>query len=1309
MNQHPPDPMRTGDGGRQELTDLRSSRKQVRRQQTPPEDIVQRARHAAAAGGYAGLAVLLADHPLQVWFGVPPGELAAMFRKIPNATLRDEPVALLLVEWLRALGLASFSDQPVVASSPESTHWFRQWQKAAEAVRFRIGGDPVAAYQLIREMPDQLARIPSMSDDFRALRGILLTQKATTAMLAGEFRDALSLLSRVLLASPVAGMDFLVREVGIRSALLHALYGDPDLARSHYRDAGIVPRTQSWVEQQLDSEEQLVAALLLIDTDPAAARSRIHELTMQQMGEMWPFYLLALQRAAMACDDEDQGVVRERIAALREAGFESRACSGVPETALATTAFLDAVFAGDHERARLEAGRIDSRFWLTRAISALLNGTPSGAREAAAIAHAVREHTEGLLRAERWRILILAFATHAIGDIDEAVELLGSMSNGLSRMERALIRRFSPTLADRGAQFLAPSDDTRSEHGPAPAHLGRLPQGWVVRDRVLSLFDAAATAAVIEVTGTAGYGKSTAVLDWVRQRPHSEQVIWFAADEQSREPLGFWTSFHHSLQTAGIVREDGPWGHSGEDVVPQSLDYLISRLMTALHRTPRTVRIVIDDLHAFADDTVDTLITFAAQVPTLRLIVISRQSTAFTAGSLPVRSSVAQITQSDLAFTETEAESLHHSVHTTVPLEEIGRLNSAAQGNPLSMRVALAISSEDASAQTRLIRARRFLINELLSTYSEQQREWAILLAFPPTVPPELAARITGADDAQQLLSSFAAAGIGELDRDGNFTFHDLIREHLLQVAPRSVPTGRIRHACITSASWFQPRRGHAVTALSLYVQADAFKEVWPLFVRHFNEMTLNAPARVEEILVAAKGQRFDSEPGAVIALGLLSMARHTVHAPELVEQLHRAVAALEETLADGSISNDERIHASTALYAGYRALRDHDAANEASERFIAFLEKEKLLGSPALSAVLLQVARGNIITQNFGSAMRIIDAFSVGGPYVAHRTTLRAYIHAIRGEIPASDFAIESIAESEVQPWQDTPKAIGWHLARLLRNLEGEHPEQVDAEVRALSERFLPTEHWPYIIWVHALAFTLNDSRTGLEYLVERRRSMMQRTTSPTALALLEAGIADLALAAGNLELAQGILSRSPAGTEHPAMKLSLARLSLTRAEQTSAHPLRQLLDAPDLWPRHRAQALLLLATIEARADNSDAAGRYYNAAHATLSVHELRTPVRLAPAAELRELANRAKLAPLPGGDQPSVIVWGRRDLGFTPREMSVLRELASARSLREIANEHFLSYHTIKSQAQSIYRKLGVQSRTAAVTAAREAGLL
>jgi len=61
------------------------------------------------------------------------------------------------------------------------------------------------------------------------------------------------------------------------------------------------------------------------------------------------------------------------------------------------------------------------------------------------------------------------------------------------------------------------------------------------------------------------------------------------------------------------------------------------------------------------------------------------------------------------------------------------------------------------------------------------------------------------------------------------------------------------------------------------------------------------------------------------------------------------------------------------------------------------------------------------------------------------------------------------------------------------------------------------------------------------------------------------------------------------------------------------------------------------------------------------------------------------------------------------MTPREIDILQRVAQGYSNREIAEATGLSRLTIESYTKTIYRKLAVGSRTAAVFAARKRGLL
>ena len=76
----------------------------------------------------------------------------------------------------------------------------------------------------------------------------------------------------------------------------------------------------------------------------------------------------------------------------------------------------------------------------------------------------------------------------------------------------------------------------------------------------------------------------------------------------------------------------------------------------------------------------------------------------------------------------------------------------------------------------------------------------------------------------------------------------------------------------------------------------------------------------------------------------------------------------------------------------------------------------------------------------------------------------------------------------------------------------------------------------------------------------------------------------------------------------------------------------------------------------------------------------------------------------ARLPKPRGPSVF----RGPALTAAELRLLPLLATHLSFPQIAAEKFLSPNTIKTQAISIYRKLGVSNRSQAVTRARELGL-
>lgn len=169
-----------------------------------------------------------------------------------------------------------------------------------------------------------------------------------------------------------------------------------------------------------------------------------------------------------------------------------------------------------------------------------------------------------------------------------------------------------------------------------------------------------------------------------------------------------------------------------------------------------------------------------------------------------------------------------------------------------------------------------------------------------------------------------------------------------------------------------------------------------------------------------------------------------------------------------------------------------------------------------------------------------------------------------------------------------------------------------------------------------------------------------------------------------------------------HPTQALSLATAGLVRARDgDSAAAVAWLKQAGDLVDRFDqfsawyeaeariviARALLLLDDVAGARARLGEAGRYLR-----------RTPDATVLRAWIEQAWKDADAAQTMSGRWP-----------LTPAELRLLHHLPSHLSYREIAEEMFVSANTVKTQAQSIYRKLGASSRSEAVACARSAGLL
>jgi LuxR family maltose regulon positive regulatory protein len=229
-------------------------------------------------------------------------------------------------------------------------------------------------------------------------------------------------------------------------------------------------------------------------------------------------------------------------------------------------------------------------------------------------------------------------------------------------------------------------------------------------------------------------------------------------------------------------------------------------------------------------------------------------------------------------------------------------------------------------------------------------------------------------------------------------------------------------------------------------------------------------------------------------------------------------------------------------------------------------------------------------------------------------------------------------------------------------------------------------------------------EARAPLEALIQRVSPIEQPYAVVDALALLALVASDEeddqtapALAARAVETAeaQGLAAVPLSGIVHLAKGRALLRQGKLAEAQERLEWALQLFGI-DAMAVHRAHGLLLLAAVRHAAGDLPGAAALLNEARKL--VQQLTDP-----------------------GVLPALVDQAQRQLRTTPRrriepaaplterELVVLRLLPTQLSTREIARELSVSVTTIRSQVQSIYRKLQVSSRAGAVTNARQLGLL
>lgn len=806
---------------------------------------------------------------------------------------------------------------------------------------------------------------------------------------------------------------------------------------------------------------------------------------------------------------------------------------------------------------------------------------------------------------------------------------------------------------------------------------------------------------------------------------------------------------------------------------PPSLQHMLTRWLNELARTACSGLLVLDDYHLVTEACIhETLILFLAHAPaTLRILVLTRHAPPFPLPRWRARGDLCEIQAADLRFSQEETTHFLQHTLTLAPgllsTEDVYQAHKRTEGWAAGLRL-LSLILQGCASRQEVTRAlahfageqpalQRYLVTEVLHALPHTLQDFLLQTSLLDRLTGDLCDTITSGQESARILAEIERAGIflDALDGPGTwYRYHALFAEAMRVEARRRLSTHTLRSLFRRASRWYAHQQmafeaieaafqawdtGLAATLIEQALERPAKF----LFGTHLLQQAPPFPT-LRRWLEQLPEELLKSRP--LLCLGYatsLVFASAQAQAPLPAESFARLLGTLQ--LAEDGWRREQNVARLGEVYA-FRAmiLRQPGAIREAmryARRSLALLPADAVASR---GMVLWLVGVGEMQEGRIQDAQRTFLQVRAFCETLGHAGIMRAstvwlsMVYIARGAFRQAGALLGQML-TEARAAQDSDDICD-ALLGLARLAYGRN-ELIGAEEQA---------------------------QEALE-LAKSMASEALQVQATLLLAHIELARGHLSAARGRCSEQLGLLSA--ALPQRPQLERALqamqARLALRQGDMITVKrwweslsdsdelPLalceeEQLLRARWLYAQNQAEAACLL--LNALLADARQAGREVHTweiqlllaqGHAvrgdTPGARELLRNVieQVHPEGEIRLFLDEGEalaallqplLPQLQGEAQRAFlrlllftfaqerIAPGRQLPSFAPlalplsaQEQRVLRLLALGRSNPEIAHALVVSLNTIKTQVQSIYRKLNVHNRVEASELARSLNLL
>ena len=902
---------------------------------------------------------------------------------------------------------------------------------------------------------------------------------------------------------------------------------------------------------------------------------------------------------------------------------------------------------------------------------------------------------------------------------------------------------------------------------------------------------------IIVVTGPGGAGKSTLMAAWANElTARSDGVGWASLGSDDNDPATLWATLLGALRDAvtsgavatverGAPAEVLAVAAEGREALetmrapaPRAVPAFVGRLARVLREVPYPIWLLLDDVHLVRDpaglDSLNLLMRWAPSP--LRIVLGARADPALHLPRLRLEGRVRDIRDGELRFLPDEAEAMLAAHGVRLTYTQLNRLHSLTEGWAAGLGLAAASlrTGRDVdhfltwfAGETGAMAA--YLIEEVLAGLDHDALEFMLVTCVAERLTPELAQRLSGRDDAGEILGKLADANTLVSVTTGSVTtyrYHSLLRGYL---SARLKRLGRIRfgelHA--KTARWFSENGldaealEHAVLSQDEHVTHAMLHKYGVRLVLSGRGSTVGralegAPASVRAerpmealaaIVALDSGDLLGGEVHVAAADAALPVPlAATAHAPfedpaEAALPADRlvALARLSIQRIRGEVDPDAIVEVTDTPHAhptaATRNLRDLELLERmnAGVALVAMSRYEE--GAAELEETLRLARRGGYeytvmvcLAHLAGAAAAVGDLGGMGSwsrsaleyarprGWASSPQLLYAYVLAAAGAYSACDLVT-------ARRLSDTAEAI----------LDGGHPP---LDARTYDRQRIDVE--PLLLRaVDAVASYIGfaeaaDDPARRRAIVRERAAAIEQPVPSYPVQIAAYELVEhhrMAVQSGQVDLAEDT-RRFAVG--FPGMTGDVLVMEAYQAMRQLRNREARLFVGPVL--SGEAQCVAVTSTITAWLVEATLVIRndQHAVAHeALLRALDLAAPqhcVRLMreTSAEVVDAMTFGRgrfgqheafvercLATGDPADQNGTRgvhdAYGVVAAALTPRELSLLQDLPSLMTVAEIATARAVSPNTVKTQLRSLFAKLGVGTRREAVTAGRRQGLI